>query len=99
MSESRGTSVAEGGVVRHVMRSRSWLARPYLVGLAVLVAVPAAGTVVLAFTEFSGLQAPRFVGLDNLVRLAGDEAFWRSLGNSLSYIAISVPLRLAAAIA
>lgn len=72
---------------------------PYLAGLAFLVAVPLAGAVALAFTEFSGIGTPRYTGIDNFTRLWSDPAFWRSLGNSLVFVAISVPLRLAAAVA
>jgi len=74
------------------------LAWPYLTGLSILVALPAAGAVALAFTDFSGVGSPHFVGLDNFDRLMGDEAFWRALGNSAIYALVSVPLRLAAAV-
>ena len=73
-----------------------WL---YLAGLGFLVAVPLAGAIALAFTEFSGIGTPRYTGLGNFTRLWSDPAFWRSLGNSLVFVAISVPLRLAAAVA
>lgn len=72
---------------------------PYLAGLGFLVAVPLAGAVALAFTDFSGIGTPRYTGLDNFTRLWSDPAFWRSLGNSMVFVAISVPLRLAAAVA
>lgn len=71
---------------------------PYLLGLAFLVAVPLAGAVALAFTEFSGIGAPRFTGFENFTRLWSDTAFWRSLGNSLVFVLISVPLRLVVAV-
>ena len=77
----------------------SRLATPYLLGLALLVGLPAVAALGLAFTEFSGIESPRFIGFDNFERLAGDAAFRRSLGNSAIYVAISVPLRLAAATA
>ena len=75
------------------------LASPYLVGLVALVAVPVVGSVVLAFTDYSGIGAVRFTGLENLQRLWCDGAFWRSLGNSLVFVIISVPLRLTVAVA
>lgn len=74
------------------------LATPFAVGLLVLVALPAVAAFVLAFTEFTGIQAPRFNGLDNFSRLAADDAFLRSLGNSMIYVLFSVPLRLLIAI-
>lgn len=80
------------------MKRSSALAWPYLSGLFLLVAVPALAAAVLAFTEFSGVQPPRFTGFDNVTRLLGDEAFWSSLGNTLIYIVIAVPVRLVAAL-
>ena len=74
------------------------LAWPYLVGLTALVAIPGAGALALAFTEYTGVQSPRFVGLDNFTRLAGDERLWSSVGNSLIHVALSTPLRMIAAV-
>lgn len=81
------------------MRGSDRLAWPYLLGLAALVALPAVAAFGLAFTEYSGLTSPEFTGLDNFSRMIGESAFWRSLGNSVIYIAISVPLRLLAVVA
>ena len=75
------------------------LAAPYLVGLVILIAVPTVAAIGLAFTEFSGIEAPRWSGFDNIRRLFGDEGFLRALGNSLIYILIAVPVRLAVAVA
>lgn len=75
------------------------LAWPYLIGVAILVALPAFGTVALAFTEYSGIEAPRFTGIDNFERLAGDRDFRYALFNSAVFVAISVPLRVAIATA
>lgn len=80
------------------MRRSTALAWPYLSGLLLLVAVPAVAAAVLAFTEFSGVQPPRYTGTDNVARLLGDGAFWSSLGNTLIYILIAVPVRLVAAL-
>lgn len=78
------------------MRTR--LATPYLVGLAFLIALPALGAVVLAFTDHSGISTPRFVGLDNFERMFGDPGFHGALWNSVLHIVLSVPLRMAAVI-
>lgn len=80
------------------MKRSTGLAWPYLWGLFLLVALPALAALVFAFTEFSGVQPPRFTGLDNITRLVRDDAFWSSLGNTLIYILIAVPIRLAAAV-
>ncbi len=67
---------------------------PYLVGLVGLVLLPAAVTLVLAFTEYDLLRAPRFVGWDNFTELVDDPVFRVSLTNSLVFALVAVPLRL-----
>jgi multiple sugar transport system permease protein len=71
---------------------------PYLIGLSLLVILPALAGFALAFTEYSALQPPIFAGLANFRALAHDEVFRIALGNSLLYIALAVPLRLAGAL-
>ena len=72
---------------------------PYLAGLCVLVVLPAAAGFGLAFTEYDALRPPRFAGLANFRELVNDEVFRISVGNSLFYIALAVPLRLVGALA
>ena len=71
---------------------------PYLVGLILLIGLPALGAIGLSLFEFSGVGPSRFVGFDNFTRMVGDDGFWRALGNTLVYVAISVPLRVTAAV-
>jgi multiple sugar transport system permease protein len=40
------------------------------------------------------LSAPRFVGLDNYVRLLDDPVFWKVFGNTFLYLLIGTPLSL-----
>ncbi len=74
------------------------LAAPYLFGLSVLVGIPALAAVVLAFTEYTAIEAPEFNGAENLARLLEDSFFWQAFGNSLIFIAIFVPLRVGGAV-
>jgi multiple sugar transport system permease protein len=78
--------------------SSASLAWPYLLGVVFLVAIPAAGTLYLAFTEYFGIEAPEFIGLDNFARMLGSGRFWTALGNSSIYVLIAVPLRVVAAV-
>ncbi len=78
------------------MKGSDRLAFPFLGGLGLLIALPALAAAALAFTEYSGLGAPRFVGIDNFERLIGDSGFREALGNSGLYVLMSVPLRVAA---
>lgn len=72
---------------------------PYVIGLAVLVALPAAITFGLALTEYDLVRAPRFAGLDNFYELWDDTVFWTAVRNSLMFILFAVPLRLIGAVA
>lgn len=71
---------------------------PYLLGLMLLIVVPAAVTFGLAMTEYDLIQSPQFNGLDNFRELFGDEIFGIALRNSLMFIVIAVPLRLVGAL-
>ena len=74
-------------------------ALPYAAGLTLLVGIPVAGAVALAFTDFSGVQDPEWIGWANFERLWDQPLFWKSLGNTAAFVAIAVPLRIAAAVA
>jgi len=83
------------------LRSRptpAFLAWPYLVGIVLLVVIPVGGTLYLAFTEYFGIEAPTFIGLDNFGRMLASDRFWTALGNSSIYVLIAVPLRVAGAV-
>ena len=67
---------------------------PYLLGLVVLVLVPFAVTIVLAFTEYDLVRPPRWTGVENLTALAADPVFRTALLNSLVFAAVAAPLRM-----
>ena len=73
---------------------------PFLLGLLILVVIPAAGSLAVAFFDYSPLQPTRFdfSGLGQFLDLRDDPLFWTALGNSLIYTAGSVPLRLGGAL-
>jgi multiple sugar transport system permease protein len=76
-----------------------WLmAAPFLIGVTVLVVVPGAITLAMSLFEWDLVRPARFVGLANFRELVGDVAFRASLRNSLTYVAIAVPLRVATAL-
>ena len=79
-------------------RQLALMLAPYLFGITALVAIPAAVTFGLAFTEYDLLRPPEFNGLDNFRELARDDIFATALKNSLVFAAIAVPLRLGAAL-
>ena len=71
-----------------------WLlvAPPLIVYLAIL-AYPLLASVVLSFTEWSGLgKGPSFVGLGNYVELFSRGTIFPALKNNLIWLALSVPV-------
>jgi multiple sugar transport system permease protein len=65
---------------------------PWLIGLAIFTAYPVAASLYYSFCDYSVLQPALWTGADNYVRLVHDQLFWRSLGNTLFYAALSIPL-------
>jgi multiple sugar transport system permease protein len=81
-------------------RRALWLmAMPFLVGVCVLVLIPAIGSFAMAAYDWDLVRPPRFVGLDNFRELVDDPVFRISLRNSLQYAGAAVPLRLLLAVA
>jgi multiple sugar transport system permease protein len=66
--------------------------------LLLLIVLPFLAAIALAFTDYSGIGRPGFVGLENLSRLFSDDGFRRALWNSIIHIGLSVPLRLGAVV-
>ena len=71
---------------------------PYLIGMAVLIALPALATFAIALTEWDLIRSPRFIGVQNFRDLWDDEIFRKSIRNSLMFILFAVPLRLLGAL-
>lgn len=65
---------------------------PSLLGVGIFLLVPIAASLGLAFVEWDLLSPPRFVGLDNFVRLWQDSEFWTALRHTLSFLMGYIPL-------
>ncbi len=71
---------------------------PYLVGVGLLVVVPALLTFALAFTEYDALSPPVWTGLQNFRDLLTNPLFWTAVRNSFYFIVLAVPLRVLGAL-
>jgi ABC-type sugar transport system permease subunit len=77
-------------------RDRLWgavYALPALVLVLAFIAYPLASVVYHAFTEWNGIDAPGWIGVDNFTRLADDPVFRTSLRNNALF-ALSVPIQV-----
>jgi multiple sugar transport system permease protein len=84
--------------VRAEERSGWLLAAPYLVFLLAFAAYPIAFALVLVGLHWDLVTAPSFAGLDNVRTLAHDTRFWQAVRNTFVFLAIHVPLQIAAAL-
>lgn len=64
---------------------------PFMVGIAIFNIYAFIKNIVISFTNKKSFGVARFIGLDNYVRLFGDEKFYAALLNTLKYIVICVP--------
>lgn len=70
---------------------------PWLIGFLVFTAGPFVASLGLSFTDWQITVPPRFVGLDNYIRIfTKDPDFWQSVRVTFTYVALSLPLNLAA---
>jgi len=70
-------------------------ATPWLLGLVIFVAGPILASMYYGFTEYSILGTPSWIGLDNYKKaFFEDTLFWPSLGRTLYYSGVMVPIAL-----
>ena len=73
-------------------------ASPWIFGLAVFTFYPFCASLYYSFTDFSVLQKPVWVGLDNYREIAQDPVFWQVFWNTLYYVALAIPGGVAGAL-
>ncbi|WP_309070215.1 carbohydrate ABC transporter permease [Arthrobacter sp.] len=71
---------------------------PWLIGLFALTLGPMLFSLYLAFTDYNLFTAPKWTGLGNFERMAGDTVFWGSVQITLIYVLVGTPIKLAAAL-
>lgn len=65
---------------------------PWLIGLLVFNVYPIAANFYYSFTKYNMVKDPTWIGLRNYERMfTTDRLFWKSLGNTLYYIAFRIP--------
>ena len=82
-------------IPRRLWRDRiSWLMMsPYLFFYVLMILIPAVVSIVLSFTYFNMFSAPKFVGLDNFVRMfMEDDVFMTALSNTLVAAVVIGPI-------
>jgi multiple sugar transport system permease protein len=73
---------------------------PWLIGLVLFTAGPMIASLVMSFTDFNLLRASetRFIGLDNYVRMANDPTIAQSVGATIRFALIVIPVTMLASL-
>lgn len=73
---------------------------PWLIGFFALTLGPALASLYFSMTDYSGMSAPNWVGVDNYLRIATDDPrFWTAMNVTFTFVLLSVPLKLLFALA
>jgi multiple sugar transport system permease protein len=91
----RGRRAPHRGLARQEARWAWVFLAPWVIGFVVFTGGPMVASLVLSLTEYDVINAPRFVGLDNYRQLMADPDIARSLGNTVFYTVLHVPLAMA----
>jgi multiple sugar transport system permease protein len=70
------------------------LVSPYVVHFILFVAFPVGFSIVLTFHKWNIISPMEFTGLNNYIRLFNDKTFIRSMGNTLIFLLIHIPLQI-----
>ena len=72
---------------------------PFIFGFMVFTLIPIVASFILSFTDYDILSEPKFVGIENYVKMfTSDAKFLKALKVTFFYAAVSVPLRLVMAL-
>ncbi|QKJ18267.1 carbohydrate ABC transporter permease [Microbacterium hominis] len=69
---------------------------PNFILLALFMFFPILWALQLSFQETQGFGDPEWVGLDNYIRMMTDPVFWQSMGNTLVFVIVTVPIDMIA---
>jgi len=70
------------------------LVSPYIVHFILFVAFPVGFSIVLTFHQWNIISPMEYTGLNNYIRLFNDKTFLRSIGNTLIFLVIHIPLQI-----
>jgi multiple sugar transport system permease protein len=68
---------------------------PWIFGFIALTIIPIGVSIYVSLTQWTGIQPPVWIGLDNYIRMfTNDPLFWQALKVTLGFVALSLPLKL-----
>ncbi|HLR57205.1 MAG TPA: sugar ABC transporter permease [Beutenbergiaceae bacterium] len=98
LSQLRKQRAGKGSTNKRDGRAAIFFLAPWFIGLALIVAGPLVASLYLSFTDYNLLQDPNFIGGANYKKLLSDPRLASALKVTFTYVFVSVPLQLAAAL-
>jgi multiple sugar transport system permease protein len=83
---------------RRDLRNGLLFAAPWLVGLSTFLAFPILSSLYLSFCDYSTLQPPVWIGMQNYRDLMSDSIFYKSLSNTLIFAGMALPAGIVTAL-
>jgi multiple sugar transport system permease protein len=90
-----GRRARASGMSRQETRWAWLFLASWVIGFLVFTGGPMIASLVLSFTEYDVISPPQWVGMENYRQLMSDPAVAKSLGNTVFYTALHVPLAMA----
>jgi multiple sugar transport system permease protein len=95
-SQTASTRTWSAGSRRRRENLTGWLfILPALIGFTVFYLLPTIRAIEISLTDWNLMRAPKFIGLDNYVKLMGDPRFWQSVKITCLYVVYNIPLQTA----
>jgi multiple sugar transport system permease protein len=80
------------GLKKRQARKGVMLTLPFLIFSLIFFAYPIVWLLILTFTHWNFVEAPKFVGLENIIRVLGNSLFWISVWNTLRFLLYYIPM-------
>ncbi|GAB3816710.1 sugar ABC transporter permease [Tessaracoccus terricola] len=94
----KSKSLDRGPSQRHDGKWALFFLGPWFIGLALIVAGPLLASLYLSLTDYDLLSNANFIGIENYIDMFSDRRLRKSLVVTFTYVIVSVPLQLMAAL-
>ncbi|HEU5099322.1 MAG TPA: sugar ABC transporter permease [Roseiflexaceae bacterium] len=98
-SRARGWRLFGAGQTARYRVELGLMLLPFLLGVAMLIGLPAIATLAIAFFSYDSVSPPEWNNFQNFPEIFSERLFWISARNSLLFVALAVPLRILGALA
>ena len=85
-----------GALARREERVAYLFLMPWLIGLVVFIIGPIIASLFISMTDWNLMNPPRWIGLANYQKMFSDRDFYNSLGVTLKYVVLSMPIYMVA---